>query len=65
MFENWEKSSFLSALKRCETPLIFVLSILIPTASAYAQVTRPDTMITVGLCNVLSLPFRPALRSMI
>ena len=55
MFKSWQKSSLQSALKHCRTPLIFALSILIPTASAYAQVTRPDTMITVGLCNVLSL----------
>ena len=55
MFQRLEKSFFLSAFKHCRTPLIFILAILVPTASAYAQVTRPDTMITVGLCNVLAL----------
>jgi len=57
MFQNWDrqKSFLLGALQRSKNPLIFILSVLIPTASAYGQVTRPDTMITVGLCNVLAL----------
>ena len=55
MFKNCKKPFLLSVVKPVEAPLIFVLAILVPTASAYAQVTRPDTMITVGLCNVLAL----------
>ena len=55
MFQSWKFPVSLSAFKRFKTPLIFALTILVPTASAYAQVQRPDTMITVGLCNVLAL----------
>lgn len=55
MFQSWQDILGRGAFKRLRTPLIFALTILVPTASAYAQVQRPDTMITVGLCNVLAL----------
>lgn len=55
MFQSWKFPVLFSAVSRFRTPLIFALTILLPSASAYAQVQRPDTMITVGLCNVLAL----------
>jgi len=55
MFQSWQKSFSLRATKRFSSSLIIALTIILPTASAYAQVQRPDTMITVGLCNVLAL----------
>jgi hypothetical protein len=56
MFHLWVKDRLAQIFisKHFSAALIFALAILIPTSSAYAQ-ARPDTMITVGLCNVLAL----------